>query len=95
METSQTFKPGVAYMEVPRCDRCRFWVDPPDDWSHRAAYVQALRPGSVGRRCARVETEDGSPLKNGTLAFAVDSEEYAAWLETMPGFGCVQFEEKK
>jgi hypothetical protein len=43
-------------------------------------------------RCALSGTSDGEPVEERSLAFARDSEGWAAYLATHETFGCVQFE---
>lgn len=74
------FKPGVAYMPVPRCDGCRWWKAP------------SAIDGELGQ-CLRVV--DSSGLTHGSKAIPLGGrDDLFGRLLTAPDFGCIQWEGK-
>jgi hypothetical protein len=64
-----------------KCSDCQFWDAPQPNW------------GSFGA-CSRADGADGQPTVEGTKFYASDASGYAAGLNTMPDFGCVEFKPK-
>ena len=65
------------------CGECRFWSELP-----QGRFASSPDWG----KCARAESNMGSPEDGTTLAYASDMESYAADLRTKATFGCVQAE---
>jgi hypothetical protein len=70
------FKPGVAYIEVPRCDGCRWW---------RLNY-EALNLGDC-----RLFTVTGGVRENEGSKLEITASNGEAVAATRGDFGCVQF----
>ncbi|MCR4375624.1 MAG: hypothetical protein NUW22_12325 [Acidobacteria bacterium] len=73
------FQPGVAYMPVPRCDRCKFWK----------RYPVSLQEDGDDGTCYRPDSDKGAKFYALPCQGAQDAD-----LITDPDFGCVQFEAK-
>lgn len=65
------------------CKDCRHWYTHP-----------CVKEKNIGS-CQLATSSDAQPDNPSTLAWAEDTEQYSAWLNTKPEFGCVQFEEKE
>ena len=64
--------------EMPRCKNCAKWKRDDNDkagWGY----------------CASGASSKGEPNDANTLVYAIDHEEYWAFLKTHAEFGCVQF----
>lgn len=65
-----------------RCETCRWWER--DPWGIDAEWGECQKGRSV----------NGERVMGDSLAMAMDSEGWEAWLQTWPGFSCVQWEAK-
>lgn len=65
-----------------RCETCRWWER--DPWGIDAEWGECQKGRSV----------NGERVMGDSLAMAMDGEGWEAWLQTWPGFSCVQWEAK-
>lgn len=68
------------------CATCRYWI------AFEGVHNAPLPTG--WNACERAYGQHGERPERPTRAYAVDQEEYQAYLATAPGFGCVQHEPK-
>lgn len=68
--------------KVRQCKTCRHWD-----------HDELIDERSWGS-CMATRSKNGKPACHGTLAYAVDSDEYSATLVTHEQFMCLQWEEK-
>jgi len=92
-EVNAVFKPGVAYMPVPRCDQCAHWQE----------FEADAQPGTVGNIVRRAKAEGlwppylVLPLLGDCAQSTSDGSKMSAGsriIETQHDFGCVMIEEK-
>lgn len=97
-DVDAVFVPGVAYMPVPRCDRCAHWSPFEDD----------AQPATVGGIVDKLKADNLWPDKlvlprlGDCLQVMTDDSKMLTWsncerglIETQHNFGCVMFEEKE
>lgn len=89
LEKPSDFKPDTAYMEVPRCDRCKWWEKNGREHgrgfsSGNGVCIFLSAPGRLF----------GWPDRH-AIAYDIREGRYeTAIFGTAPDFGCVQFEER-
>jgi hypothetical protein len=76
-------KPDTAYMEVPRCETCRFFVPPADD--------------SVEGTCELFSSDGRPEMKPSRMAFAWSKAhpDPPSRFYVRQSFGCVQWEAER
>jgi len=79
------------------CATCKHWTQSAEDYYHttdnktgRCSKINMIGSESFGENEETCEME--FVCKNGNLAFASDSDGYAAWVYTRANFGCVMHE---
>lgn len=80
----EPFVPGVAYMPVPRCDQCRFWMPPGGDcrvFSDDPNIAAHMKWPAMATPERKAQVAPFAGADGGSLL-------------TDPDFGCVQFEAK-
>ena len=83
-------RPDKDYMEVPRCETCRYW------WKH----PWLAEPGgycarTLGGQSAREYTEVTGKTPPQTKLIEVWDARYDGGAWTAPSFGCVEWEAKE
>lgn len=76
------------------CGTCVHWEEP-DEFMQEFYKPDGGPEGPAWGHCLLARSVDGEPKNLNTLAFALDSEEYSARLNTRADFGCVQHEPKE
>ena len=96
-DVDAAFPPGVAYIPVPRCERCAHWkpfaedLQPAriggivDHLKAQGLWPAELTPAVMGD--CMMSTDDGSKMSS-------ESESRGVPVETHHDFGCVMFKEK-
>jgi hypothetical protein len=72
-------KPDTAYMEVPRCDSCRFWKSHAPGIDHMGD-------------CELFECRGKAQVHHESKLIVSRTHSGEATIITMPDFGCVQWE---
>lgn len=77
----------TTVITVTLCRECQHWEEP-----QRRRFGFSVDSYPEFGICALMESNDGRPVHQDTLAHAQDSESYNARVYTRPDFGCVMGE---
>ena len=82
---------GDTMSAYATCATCRFWkIDLGRDGSVRTSNLSPNEAWHSMGVCSLTESSRGLPMHEGSLALAMDADEYGAVLRTAPNFGCIQ-----
>lgn len=80
----------MNFPENIRCKNCSHFKRPYAFGNPDFDQVEAAKEFG---ECKLGDTDMGQS-KSDALAYAIDSDQYGAWLKVSPEYGCIQFEEK-